>query len=219
MHRFIIATCLAIAVLSGSSAFWMKAKSALGQHLLNQAWDNASRTGEVHKAWPWADTWPVARLTVAKTNQSLVVLEGTSGEAMAFGPGRVAESSQTAFDGSFAIAGHRDSHMSFLQDVQIGDVFILESLDKAKTEYTVVEQHILNAETQPLSIPQNLHALVLITCYPFNALQTGGPLRYVVIAQPLTEMNNHTRHPVVIQADGDFELERPEKIAITQKWI
>jgi len=185
MHRLIIVACLAIAVLSGSSAFWMKAKSAVGQHLLNQAWNQASRTGTAHKAWPWADTWPVARLTVAKTNKSLVVLEGTSGEAMAFGPGRVSESSLTANKGSFAVAGHRDSHMSFLQDVQIGDVFILESLDSAKTGYTVLEQHIINAETQPFSVPQDLHALVLITCYPFNALQTGGPLRYVVIAQPL----------------------------------
>jgi len=184
MHRFIVVICLTIAVLSGSGAFWMKAKSVLGQHLLDQAWNNTSRTGEVHKAWPWADTWPVARLTVAQTNQSLVVLEGTSGEAMAFGPGRVAESSLTAKQGSFAIAGHRDSHMSFLQDVQKGDVFVLESMDSEKTEYTVVEQHILNSETQPLSVPQHLHALVLITCYPFNALQTGGPLRYVVIAQP-----------------------------------
>jgi len=187
MHRLIVATCLGLAVLSGSSAYWMKAKSVLGQHLLNQAWNKASRTGEAHKAWPWADTWPVARLTVANTSKSLVVLEGTSGEAMAFGPGRVTESSLTAGKGSFAIAGHRDSHMSFLQDVKNGDVLILESLDNAKTEYTVVEQHILNSETQPLSVPQNLHALVLITCYPFNALQTGGPLRYVVIAQPLPE--------------------------------
>jgi len=141
MHRLIVAICLGIAVLSGSSAVWMKAKSVLGQHLLNQAWNNTSRTGEVHKAWPWADTWPIGRLTVTKTNQSLVILEGTSGEAMAFGPGRVSESSLTADQGSYAIAGHRDSHMSFLQDVQIGDVFVLESLDKARTEYTVETAH------------------------------------------------------------------------------
>ena len=30
-----------------------------------------------------------------------------------------------------------------------------------------------------------MDALILMTCYPFDALLAGGPLRYVAIAEPI----------------------------------
>ena len=34
-----------------------------------------------------------------------------------------------------------------------------------------------------ISIPSAVGALVLLTCYPFDAVTAGGPLRYVVTAE------------------------------------
>jgi len=41
---------------------------------------------------------------------------------------------------------------------------------------------IVDTRTDSLSINPQRTGLVLITCYPFRADQTGGPLRYVVTA-------------------------------------
>lgn len=184
MNKTIAVICCVLAIGCGTAASWMHVKSVLSQVLLAQAWQSTVGKGEVKRAWPWADTWPVAQLTVPKSGQSLVVLEGVSGEAMAFGPGRVSSSSKTASAGTYVVGGHRDSHLQFLQHVGAGETLELETADGAMTRFRVSEQFVVNADLGPLNLPVNLHALVLITCYPFNALQTGGPLRYVVVAVP-----------------------------------
>ena len=169
--------------------------------LLTRAWQQSLDTGEIQRAWPWADTWPVARIYMPESGQSLVVLEGVSGEAMAFGPGHVAASSITAAQGTFVVGGHRDSHLQFLQHTKNGDVFELQTLDGTNTRYQVSEQFVANSDDGPLTLPAELHALVLITCYPFNALQTGGPLRYVVVAVPAQKRqatNSLQRHRNVV---------------------
>ncbi len=188
MSRIIFVCSTAIALFSFSSSAWLQSKSILGQVLLERAWQQALSSGETNKAWPWADTWPVAKLLVTKTKQSLVVLEGVSGEAMAFGPGRIAGSSNTASGGTFALGGHRDSHLAFLQHIESGDVLQLQTLDGSHTHYRVVDQFVANRDETTLSINPDKHGLVLVTCYPFNALQTGGPLRYVVVAKPVQQL-------------------------------
>lgn len=167
---------------------WLHVKANLGQLLLENAWQHTLQTQQVHKAWSWADTWPVAKLTVPSSgqspSQSLIVLEGTSGEAMAFGPGRVSGLSRTARQGVFAIGGHRDSHLQFLEHIEIGTKLHLQTPDGAEQLFEVSESFVADSASDDLLIAKNQHALVLITCYPFNALQTGGSKRYVVIATP-----------------------------------
>ena len=189
MNKFIACVCFILALVTGSAAFWMHMKSIVGQVLLSQAWQNTLESGKSHRAWPWADTWPVAELELPKTEKSWVILEGVSGEAMAFGPGRVSSSSMTASAGTYVIGGHRDSHLNFLEHIAIGETLRLHTADGAKTRYRISELFIADSDLGPLNLPKNMHALVLITCYPFNALQTGGPLRYVVIAVPEEEIN------------------------------
>jgi len=122
MTRIIFLCSIAIAAISFCGSFYMQSKSILGQILLERAWQQALTSGQSTKAWPWADTWPVAKLVAQSSDQSLVVLEGVSGEAMAFGPGRIPGSSNTASTGNYAIGGHRDSHMAFLEKLNIDDV-------------------------------------------------------------------------------------------------
>ena len=59
-------------------AVWIHTKAALAQYLLVRAWDSAQREGEAQKPWPWADTWPVARLQLPTLEADYRVLAGTS---------------------------------------------------------------------------------------------------------------------------------------------
>lgn len=188
MNKIICFVAITLAVVFGTSSLWMKAKSVAGQAMLEHAWQRSVGTGVKAKAWPWADTWPVAKLKVRNGGPSLVVLQGVSGEAMAFGPGLVSTSSATAAKGTMVIGGHRDSHLAFMKNLNTNDVLQVTSLDGHSQDYQVTDLFVANSDQQSLTVQHETHALVLITCYPFNALQTGGPLRYVVVATPVIEV-------------------------------
>jgi sortase A len=46
----------------------------------------------------------------------------------------------------------------------------------------VEEVALVDSRTAVIRVEPGATALVLITCYPFDALAAGGPLRYVVTA-------------------------------------
>ena len=185
MNNKICFLALALALIFGTSSLWMKAKSVVGQVMLEHAWQRSVGTGVKTKAWPWADTWPVAKLSVRNTDLSLIVLAGISGEAMAFGPGLVSASSATAAEGTMVIGGHRDSHLAFMKDLNRDEVVEVTTVDGHTQDYLITDLFVADSEQQSLMVQSDSHALVLVTCYPFNALQTGGPLRYVVVATPV----------------------------------
>lgn len=172
------------AVLCLTKAIWIDTKALVAQQLIASAWTEAIQLQDIVKPWSWADTWPVAKLT-KPDGEKLYVLNSTSGEALAFGPAHMQASSLPGEVGNIVIAGHRDTHFKFMQDVVIGDEFILQN--RAGNEYNYRVQHIRIADSRVENV--NLHsefsALELISCYPFNQLQAGGPLRYVVTALPV----------------------------------
>jgi hypothetical protein len=90
--RVYLATAAALA-LSGlwlvGDALYMRAKAALAQVLLNRAFAAEIVAGTAVKPWPWADTWPVARIGVPRLKAHAIVLAGGSGQALAFGPGHL----------------------------------------------------------------------------------------------------------------------------------
>jgi len=185
--RTICIAALLLSVVFGVSGFWLKAKASVGQVLLESAFNRSVGTGVNAKAWPWADTWPVAKLNLRNTTHSHIVLEGITGEAMAFGPGRIPASSSTAASGAIVVGGHRDSHLEFLKEVDNGAIFDITTIDGETQAYKVMDRFVADSEQDTLMVPTDMHALILITCYPFNALQTGGALRYVVVAMPVGE--------------------------------
>src|SRR6267154_2711337 len=90
MIRFITSLALALAglVLFGQGAY-IHAKALLAQVLLERAFSETIASGREVKPWSWADTWPVARIEVKRLHASAIVLAGSSGQALAFGPGHV----------------------------------------------------------------------------------------------------------------------------------
>ena len=80
------------------------------------------------------------------------------------------------------IAGHRDTHFAFLQEVRRGDRLGIESFGGATYVYEVTGLDVVDSRRGSLVLDTDVSALTLVTCYPFDALEPGGPLRYVVTA-------------------------------------
>jgi sortase A len=167
-----------------SSGVYIHLKARLAQYLIANAWTR-SLDGELQaRPWPWADTWPVARLRVAKLGIDQYVLADASGRSLAFGPGVVSGSAAPGTAGNSVIAAHRDTHFSFLRDVPVGMEISLQTLDGRQHRYRVSEERIIDSRRDYLDVHAAGTTLTLLTCYPFDAISPGGPLRYIAIALP-----------------------------------
>ena len=174
---------LAISLWQIGEGSWIYAKAGLAQHLLQRAWSRtlAGETGV--KPWPWADTWPVARLIVPSQNIDQIVLEGAYGRTLAFGPGHVESAQPIGSSGTIILTGHRDTHFRFLQRLERNDVIELEAPTGIRRRYRVKETRIADSRSASIGIEQDQPQLVLVTCYPFDSPMPGTLWRYVVIAE------------------------------------
>ena len=64
LRRLALGALIALAVALLAAGLWLPAKAELAQHLLNRAWTRTTDGDAAAKPWPWADTHPVARLTL-----------------------------------------------------------------------------------------------------------------------------------------------------------
>ena len=163
---------------------YMPAKAALAQFLLERAW---SRTvaGETNaKPWPWADIAPVAEIELPALGERDIVLEGASGEAMAFGPGHMPNTPPIGARGTAIVAAHRDTQFANLGRLKIGDAVVATRSDGKRLVFHVAAIRVVEADASGLdpADPGPTGArLALVTCYPFEGV-LHSPLRYVVIA-------------------------------------
>ena len=110
-HWLLAAVSITAAVFS-FDALWIPVKAELAQHLLERAWLRTLEGEPDAKPWPWADTRAVAILEVPRLGLREIVLEGSSGRNLAFGPtlvntGGLDDSSDRV------LSGHRDTHFNF----------------------------------------------------------------------------------------------------------
>jgi sortase A len=164
---------------------YIPAKAWLAQELMQRAWVRGSLGTERPVPWPWADTWPVARLVAKSGNVDLIVLAGGSGRTLAFGPGHLSASSLPGEIGNTVIVGHRDTHFSFLRDVEIGELLVIETVSGEKHLYEIFDIDVVDSRRSSLLLDTDTAILSLVTCYPFEAIDPGGPMRYVVTAKML----------------------------------
>ena len=165
-------------------ALWIPVKAELAQHLLERAWLRTMAGEADAKPWPWADTRAVAILEVPRLGLREIVLEGSSGRNLAFGPtlvntGPIEQSSDRV------LSGHRDTHFSFLRELKTGDLLRLRSASGVR-DYRVSWQEAVDSRRQQLVIDNSIERLTLLTCYPFATAMPGGPMRWVVTALPET---------------------------------
>lgn len=165
---------------------YIQAKAWLAQALIKQAWARTLEGEAQAKPWPWADTWPVARLAVPGRDIERFVLAGANGRTIAFGPGHVFGTPLPGETGNSVIGAHRDTHFAFLRDLQPGEEIVVQKSVGGTRRYRVAGAEIVDkSDTRVLAQRLGESRLTLITCYPFDALRAGGPLRYVVTAKAI----------------------------------
>lgn len=172
---------LAVAAWQLGGAAWIHAKAVVAQHLIARAWMQTNEDG-ARRPWPWADTRPVARLTVPSRGIELYVLAGTSGRSLAFGPGHVDGTALPGTAGNSVIVAHRDTHFAFLRDLREDEEIDVEDARGKTTRYRVREVAVVDKGATRLLDDADSPQLTLITCWPFDAIQPGTAQRYVVIA-------------------------------------
>ena len=183
LRRGIVALAMTLGLWQVGSGLYIPAKAVLAQWLIHRAWTETQAGGVAVKPWEWADTSPVARLVVPEHDKDLIVLAGAFGEALAFGPGHVAQSATPGSEGHTVIGGHRDTHFRFLEDISRGEHIELESADGRRHRYQVESTRVVDSTQSEMTLTTGGSLLSLITCYPFDAVVPGGPLRYVVTAR------------------------------------
>ncbi len=178
---------LAFAALTLSLGLWqvaaglyIPAKAWLAHHLIAHAWATAQAETSAQIPWPWADTHPVAKISVSRLGIERYVLAGASGRTLAFGPGHLDGTALPGEDGVAIVGGHRDTHLRFLKDLIIGDEISVQRPDRGVLRYQVQAMDIVHKDRARVALDVRRPHLVLFTCYPFDDWQPGGPLRYAV---------------------------------------
>lgn len=174
-----LAFALAGAIVLGKGLY-IHAKAMLAQVLIHQAWtERLAGAATQPKPWPWADTYPVARLTMPRLGVDQIVLAGATGRTLAFGPATVEGLGLAA---TTVLSGHRDTHFAFLRDLKTGDALDLQGADGVTQRYSVASGAIVHEDDVRLAEPDS-PTLVLATCWPFDAIDPGTPWRYLVTAR------------------------------------
>lgn len=185
VRRWLVACLLGLGFWQLGQGAYIPAKAWLAQELMQRAWLRSASGHTKATPWPWADTWPVARLIARSGDVDLIVLAGGSGRTLAFGPGHLSASAMPGAIGNSVIAGHRDTHFSFLRDLEIGESLLVETTDGHKYVYQVVSIDVVDSRRGSLLLDSDAPMLSLVTCYPFDGRYPGGPMRFVVSAKKL----------------------------------
>ena len=187
LKRSILKALVIVLPLSGlwfvANASYIHVKATLAQYLLEAAWSESVMGQKEVKPWPWADTWPVARLNVPGLGINRIVLAGANGSSLAFGPGRLFNPHPGEDYTHTMIAGHRDTHFEFLRHLRHGDVIDLQTNNGTK-RFFVDKTLVVNKDDTTWLHNDGEKRLTLITCYPFEAIRPGTSLRYLVLARP-----------------------------------
>jgi len=172
------AALFSLALLPVADAAYMIAKARLAQTLIKNSWHT---TGDY--PWPWADTVPVARLVIPGIDVDHYVLDGASGATLAFGPGMVSGSARPGGGGVTMIAAHRDTHFAPLKDIATDALIRIQTTDRVWHQYRVTTIRVADSRVDSITPSIGESRMVLVTCFPFDALLPGGPLRFVAEAE------------------------------------
>lgn len=175
-----IALCL-VGLARIASGAVIPAKAVVAQLLLERAFDRSLASHRPQKPWPWADMTPIARVSVPRLGIDRIVLDGGSGQAMAFGPTRLPGGARIGEPGTIVLAAHRDTHFRFLELVHRNDRIELQGIDGRMRSYRVTNMEIVRWDRFSIGTGVEENELDLSTCYPFGAVR-HGPLRFVVHA-------------------------------------
>ncbi|MCV6636376.1 sortase [Candidatus Albibeggiatoa sp. nov. NOAA] len=165
------------------------------QNLMHTAWLRTQASGEKIKPWPWAELWPIARLTVPHLNTEHIVLEQERKQVVpAMGLSYLKSSVLPGEVGNTVLGAHPSLYFSFLSALKPNDILVLESPRTGKWHYRVHDTKVVNKSDTGLLEPGLKRRLILVSCYRCNEQEKPEPqqnsLRYVVIAEEDDRLSN-----------------------------
>lgn len=173
-----------------SHGSYIQAKAWLAQHLIEQAWQQALLTpNEQVKPWFYADSYVTAQLNWPSQGKTLSILAGASGRNLAFAPSHYLPSGELSSEHGALIAGHNDTHFTFLQKVKVGEQFSLQTQSGNIVQYQVRGIEVIH-QSQHAFLQRS--GLYLLTCYPFDSLASGTDLRLLVSADKVSSSTSTT---------------------------
>ncbi|TKB90277.1 MAG: class D sortase [Nitrospira sp.] len=125
----------------------------------------------------------VARLIVTSKRIDLVLLNGAYSRALAFGPGHVESSLLPSSGGTTILTGHCNTHFRFLNESTREDELVIQTASGNELRYMVEERRIVDSQSGTITLDHSQTRLLLVTCYPFDTMMPGGPLKYMVVAE------------------------------------
>lgn len=185
MLRFALVALMAMSVWQFGNVGMIQAKAWLAPVLIENAWKQSLESRKPTRPWTWADTWPVAKLTVPSLSIEQYVLSGANGASLPFGPGHVLSSARPGEAGTIAIAAHRDTHFWFLDQLGPGDEIQLETWAGPRQRFVVADVAVIDTREQAFRQRSTNSELILVTCQPTNAFSYRGPHRLIVAARAL----------------------------------
>jgi LPXTG-site transpeptidase (sortase) family protein len=204
----VIVACLSIAsglIIAGSIAVYLHRSSSTGRAAVQReqkAIAHVRASGAcVHSASDPPVTTPDGQfidavLRVPKLGLVAPVLQGDDDPELDIGVGHVPDSSWPGFTGTDVLSAHDVTWFSHINQLAVGDS--ISMVTPCHTfSYTVIGHSVVNAGSP---IFQTTHGrLVLVTCYPLNALFIT-PKRFLVEATLTAVTNQGTVSPPVSEA-------------------
>ena len=193
INSFVIGLVLLCASWNLIQMVFIYGKAEVAQILLEKAWQRTllhhavvshSNDSSMERPWAWSDSSPIAKLIFPDQDRELIVLNNGTGRSMAFAPSHLAGSAEFGSNGVTVIGGHKDTHFDFLEHTLIEDEFWVQLPDGEFKAYRVTGIQVADVSSSEILLESDHSVIVLVACYPFSTLETGGDLRYLVIAEP-----------------------------------
>jgi len=184
-NNSIVSACLVILCII-TTWHWGQAaiiygKAHMAKWLIANAWESTLAQQTNIKPWPWADTWPVAKISFPN-KETFYILAGSTGNSLAFGPGHISNTALPGTPGASVIGGHRDTHFALLEHISPEQTINIQNQQGQWQKYTINKTWVANSNTEPLLINDKENSIHMITCYPFRTLQARGPERFIAYA-------------------------------------
>lgn len=171
------------------SAAYIPSKALLAQYLLNKSWEKSRAEKTLVRPWPWADTYPVARIKIPGMDMDVVVLSGSNGETLAFAPGHIDQSVLPGNRGNSLISAHKDTYFENLDKLKTGDLIYIERTDGKKFTFKVTGKKIINTQDEQIPLFSVKSKLTLLTCYPLKGGYSDPAKRFAIYADNLNLEN------------------------------
>lgn len=172
-----------------TSSSLISLENMVTQGLLHTAWVRTQSSGHQVKPWPWAETVPIARLSIPSLNTRHVILDYANQHLPEVAIAHANSSIPPGELGNSILNVSQEGYESFLHLLKPGDALVLESVHSGLWRYRVSTIYVVEKTNTVLIEPSLNRRLTLVSCYRCNQQQSR--LRYVVIAEEMERVSSN----------------------------